>query len=269
MKHSARLAVRLIALGAVLAVAAQASWIAYQLYAFPKFPLRENFSEGFSHWPYAAKQWCCSYSVTQVAAPELANQSAVAMEIDDHDPLVRGANRAEFRLGATRFHQPYHYQFKLYIPADWQADAPAVTVMQMHNVPNFFRGPAGALPPLELTITGEFFSLRARHGNAPSWANRQIETHTQELWLGRLKRGEWISWDISVRWSTGADGLLEVAQNGNVIANIQGPNTYPDLVAPYLKLGVYAPQWVHPQTPHRIGNRRLYMTDVVAEETEQ
>jgi hypothetical protein len=78
------------------------------------------------------------------------------------------------------------------------------------------------------------------------------------LWSAPVERGRWVDWEFRVRWSWRSDGLIEVRRDGETIVRATGANTYRDLVAPYMKFGVYLPAWAFDELPSRAKVRSAY-----------
>jgi hypothetical protein len=197
---------------------------------------------------------CCDDSVAVVTAPVRQGRYAARFTLRRSDPIVKGSKRAELRTAAARMGGEYWYAFSIFLPADWTVDQVPVTLAQWHAVPDYWFGEASSPPPLRLLAeNGEWLlpsiwdSKRLGH----TWFSELApDGHALER-LGPLDRGRWTDWVFHIRWSYGADGLLEVWKDRLPIVRRIGPNAYNDALAPYLKVGIYVPQWTAqpPLTP--------------------
>nr|WP_249150691.1 polysaccharide lyase [Bradyrhizobium sp. JYMT SZCCT0180] len=220
----------------------------------------------FSRWSGLAKQICCNAAAVVVDAPNWNSKSAVRFEINFDDPLVRGGHRSEFRLKATEFRRPYEYGFKIFVPPDWQSDDNEVVVMQMHNVPDNWKGEWGLVPPLQLSLLNNTWVLRTAWGRVPTWLDRNGDIRHDLPWSQPFERGKWSSWTFRTKWSLDGDGNIEVEKDGDLVFQRHGPNCYDNLLAPYLKFGVYTPSWKYLSEPPELKTRKMFFTDVSARE---
>lgn len=263
--------VKLATTGVVLCIlfacAAEVVFIFSSTFLMGRIPIFDEFAtRDLSRWTGLAKQVCCSGAAVVVDAPKWTSKSAVRFEINFHDPLVKGSHRSEFRLKATEFHRLYEYELKIFVPPDWQSDNNEVAVMQMHNVPDNWKGEWGLAPPLELSLLNNTWVLRTAWGRVPTWFDRKGDIHHDVPWSQPFERGKWSSWIIRTRWSLDEDGIIEVEKDGNVILQRHGANCYDNLLAPYLKFGAYAPTWIHLSLPPELKTREIFFTDVSARE---
>jgi hypothetical protein len=263
--------VKLAASGVVLCVliacAAEAVFLFSSIFMMGRIPMRDEFAtRDFSQWSGLQKQVCCDEAATVVDAPNWNSKSAVKFKINFHDPLVKGSHRSEFRLKATGFHRLYEYGLKIFVPPDWQSDNNQVLVVQMHNVPDNWKGEWGLAPPLELSLLNDTWVLRTAWGRVPTWLDRKGDIRHDMRWSQPFERGKWTTWIFRTRWSLDRDGIIEVEKDGNVVFQRHGANCYNNLLAPYLKFGVYAPAWVHLSNPPEPKTREIFFTDVFARE---
>ena len=152
------------------------------------------------------------------------------------------------------------------MPLDWRSDSNEVAVMQMHNVPDNWKGEWELSPPLELSLLNDIWVLRTARGRAPTWFDRKGDIHHDVAWSQPFERGKWTSWIVRTKWSLDEDGIIEVEKDGNLILQKHGPNCYDNLLAPYLKFGVYVPTWINLSLPPEFTTREIFFTDVSARE---
>ena len=82
------------------------------------------------------------------------------------------------------------------------------------------------------------------------------------LWEGPIRKDQWTDWVVHVKWSYRDDGLVEIWENGKLIAKRRGPNTFNDQRAPYFKMGIYK-GWRDRQEPKGMVSRRVIYHDEV------
>jgi hypothetical protein len=232
-----------------------------------RIPLYDEFaSRDFSRWNGVARQVCCDAAAVIVDAPNWNSKNAVRFEINFNDPLVKGSHRSEFRLKATEFHRLYEYGFKIFVPPNWQSDNNEVVVMQMHNVPDHWKGEWGLAPPLELSLLNNTWVLRTAWGRVPTWFDRKGDIRHDVPWSQPFEHGKWSSWTFRTKWSLDWDGIIEVEKDGDRIFQRHGANCYDNLLAPYLKFGAYVPSWMQLSAPPEFKTRKILFTDVFARE---
>lgn len=261
-------------LPAVLALAFgayQAYALAFWVYSLPQdklLPFSDNFeSADLRHWQGLGwQQLCCAHSLTVVADPQAADRHAARFELRRGDAHQRGSARAEVRLPAAEMGATYRYRFRVWLPADWSTDAAAVTLAQWHSVSDkvFFEG--GLSPPLRLAALGDQWVVENIWDRA--WVSKWLGQKTEHpegarrLWSGPLERGRWVAWEFVVRWSWQGDGVVEVLKDGQPLVHASGPNTYRDLVGPYMKVGIYIPLWAIDGEPVTIKQRVAYFDEI-------
>jgi len=249
----------------MLALGAEGVFLAFSVFAMGPLPFEDDFASGdLRAWSPWAQQACCAHSKTVASAPDWPGKNALRMQIRYGDPKTRNSIRSELRLRATDYHVLYEYELKTFIPEDWGFDSIPVLLVQMHNVPDNWKGEWGLPPPLDLQIVGEEWVLGRAYGPTPNWLQKVTNIEAWAWWKAPLQKGRWSAWVFRVRWSGGEDGLLEVEKDGVKIATASGPNAYDNLLAPYLKFGVYVPGWSLLTSPPQVSERTAYFTDVVA-----
>jgi len=61
------------------------------------------------------------------------------------------------------------------------------------------------------------------------------------------EKGKWVTWTYHVRWSYGSNGFFKIYKNGKLFHSYNGPNSYKDSRAPYVKFGLYNSHWKNGQ----------------------
>ncbi len=247
-----------------LLVLGHLAWgLGYWAYSWPRdhlLPLADDFSSGdLRHWQRLGwQQLCCAHSLRLQTDPLDATTQAARFELRRDDPPVRGSVRAELRWPGTHLQRSYRFRFRLYIPPDWAADRLPVTLVQWHSVSDKLLFEGGPSPPLRLVVIGEEWLIDNLWD--PHWVTKwplQVERNVNARLIARgaLERGRWLDWEFRVFWSWQDDGRIEVFKDGVALASASGPNTYRDVVAPYMKFGLYVPRWADPQAASAVRQR--------------
>lgn len=204
---------------------------------------------------------CCDDSTTVI--DDVAGRPARRFIVRPTDPLVKGSHRAEIRLRPNGLGQAVWYRAAIHVPPDWQESPIRVTAMQWHGTRDVFLMEPGRTPPLQLEIVDERWEI------VKSWDQRlrtpdQAEGDDALTVQGRqtiaeapLTPGRWNEWTFYVLWSTGDDGEVRAWHNGELVVEDRGPNAHLDLIGPYMKAGVYVPDWTLKGPEPTIGERAL------------
>ena len=201
-------------------------------------------------------QRCCPHSVADT--PE---GTAFAVRVDD--PKVKGNLRSEARLLSNRLNRRAVYEFELTAPTPWRPSAQRVIVAQWHGTDDEFLLEPGRYPPLEIAIENDRWIV------VKSWDRRWRSADAgggntegrAEIGSAPFVAGENARWRIEVLWSAGSDGYVRALRNGELVAQDEGANAHRDFVGPYMKFGVYVPEWKkYPDLA--IGERRVVFRSV-------
>lgn len=256
----------------VLLIGAYLAWsLAYWVYSRPRdaiLPFADDFeSADLRHWQrFGWRQLCCQHSMTVVADPQDSQGHAARFELKRGDPHVRGSARSEVRLPAAHLHSTYRYAFSIWLPDEWQADAAPALLVQWHSVTDKLLLEAGISPPLRVSAVGDQWIVENMWDS--NWVSRwqgQKDEHVdgyRVLWKGPLERGRWVRWQFLVHWSWQPDGRIEIIKDGLPLMTAHGPNTYRDLIGPYMKAGLYVPRWADPAEPLRLTHRVVLMDNI-------
>ena len=181
-----------------------------------------------------------------------------------HDEV--GRERAEVMPSAhpafPQFRNNYHlgeeywYAVSIYLPPDWVLDDDAETLFQFHASPDRHLREPNTKPPLALGIEGTHWRLFIRGDNRPRITKSDPPQFSQYLQLAPIAPGVWSDWVFRIKWSCGADGILQVWKDGQLVAEHYGMNTYNDRIGPYLKLGIYKHVWI--RKPTNTDRREVY-----------
>lgn len=231
----------------------------------------DDFSSGrFGRWNFSEDD---RYRLTHespdririVEAPGLAPGHKAACFV-----VPRGPN--SFRAEVSLPHEPAFterwYSERILVPRDWVFDATNGNdlVMQWHAIPGNWRA---TFPNLEISIVGKSWVIRQSFGSAQT-----RPTRTSTKLADPVEPGAWVSWVVHAKWSPGDDGIIQAWKDRKLVLDRKGPNVYTTIgvqYTPYLKTGIYHPQWhldtdakrraFAAQKPADI-KRVIYVTDV-------
>ena len=204
---------------------------------------------------------------------------------DQTDPAGKHRSELRPRPDPTRlsyrapYGVPHIYEFSLYLPADWQPDAPEI-VAQWHGKPD--RDAEGneiepyRSPPIALRMT--YLEDSENPGNyLPAWnivghwdataITPEDQATVQTLTIleptdasGDL--GTWVDWRFDVTWDfePEGEGRVRVLKGGVEIASYEGPNAFNDDEGPNSKIGIY--KWNWPNNQSEVELRVAYYDDV-------
>jgi len=202
----------------------------------------DNFQSGrFTKWIFSEDDRYDLVEPTReriqiVDAPDLAGKKAVRFDVP------RGTNsfRAEISLPYEKGFNERWYGERFYIPRDWVFDPNRGNdlVMQWHAIPGNWRA---TFPNLEISIGNTNWFIRQSYGAAQAGPTR-----TSLKLDGFVQRGTWVSWVVHAKWSPGTNGLIQIWKDGKLVVDKPGTNVYSTIgveYTPYLKTGIYHPEW--------------------------
>lgn len=174
--------------------------------------------------------------IAVVTTPDLKAKKAVRFFV----PRAANSYRAEISLPHEKGFQERWYFARMLVPENWQIDTGkgADIVMQWHAIPGNWRA---THPNLNIAIQGRNWYVRQHYGAAqddPVRKNTKLETP--------LETGKWVDWVVHARWSPRKNGLIEIWKDGKKVFRFAGPNVYSTIgveYTPYLKTGIYHPEW--------------------------
>lgn len=155
-------------------------------------------------------------------------------------PRAPNSFRAELSLPHEQGFQERWYGGRLLVPADWTTDPTRASdiVMQWHAIPGNGK-PTN--PNLSIAVAGKHWRIRQNFGEPPE----RKKGWQQEL-DDPVQPGQWVAWVIHAKWSPREDGLIEIWKDGKQVVQRKGLNVYTNLgvdYTPYLKTGIYHPEW--------------------------
>lgn len=164
------------------------------------------------------------------AARALVNQG----EKDVGGPKYRAEATSNGAGGANQERERW-FGFSTYLPNDWRViDRGNDVLFQVHEQPDACEN--WRSPPLSLRVVEDRMEWQV------IWDARRCteRTPTETVIADRpIVLGRWVDWVVHVRWSYRRDGLVQVWQDGEQIADYGGPNAYNDGQPMFLKIGVY------------------------------
>lgn len=208
---------------------------------------------------------CCAES--SVLVDDIGGRPARSFTIRPNDPLIKGSHRAEIRLRPNALGQEVWYRGEVYVPADWQPSDVRVTAMQWHGTRDVFLLEPGRTPPLQLEIIDQRWEVvkswdqRLRTPDGESGISPSVQGR-RSIAEVPLVKGQWADWTFFVRWATDDSGLIRVWRDGELVVEDNGPNAHWDLIGPYMKAGVYVPDWTLIGPEPSIAQRELYFSDL-------
>ncbi len=155
-------------------------------------------------------------------------------------PRAPNSFRSELSLPSEKGFQERWYAERMRIPKDWEIDEnrAADIVMQWHAIPGNWRA---TYPNASIAIQGKHWWVRRNFGNAQEGATRkktQLATP--------LQPGAAVDWLVYAKWAPDESGLFRVWMNGELVFEEKGINVYNTIgieYTPYLKTGIYRPEW--------------------------
>lgn len=131
------------------------------------------------------------------------------------------------------------YGFSIFLPYTWQPDPSPESVTQWHQDGNS----TGGSPPLAI------LTMKPMNSQVSHWfiSQRKWDTNdTINTDAGPCALREWTDWVVHVKWSAGADGLVEIWKNGVPVPGFNpknGKSTFSNSTRHYMKIGIYKWQW--------------------------
>lgn len=246
----------------------------FWLYSLPRDdvpPFADDFEQGdLRRWDRLGwKQLCCAHSMQVVADPANPAGHVVRAELRRNDPLMRGSRRAEMRLPSARDGALYRYAVSVFLPVDWVADPLPVNLVQWHSVSDKILLEGSPTMPLRLVVVDNRWVVDNNYDSkwVTKWPFRpEVFDGGRLLHDSPLDRGRWVSWEFHVRWDWREIGSVQVFKDGRLVGQAKGPMGYRDLVAPYMKFGVYVPAWADPARPSALERRVAYFDNIVFEQ---
>lgn len=155
-------------------------------------------------------------------------------------PRAPDSFRAEISLPSERGFRERWYGARILVPADWVPDATRGNdiVLQWHAIPGTGK-PTN--PNLEISVAHTNWHVRQTFGDPPDH-KKGWQTNLDDP----VRPGVWATWVVHAKWSPGEDGCLRIWKDGRLVVDRKGINVYSTIgvdYTPYLKTGIYHPEW--------------------------
>jgi hypothetical protein len=210
----------------------------------------------FAGFTLANEQYCCSYSINQVANPQGPGQ-VIKYDLRSTDPIVSSSLRAEIQLQGTDAPESSERWYGLqYYLQNYGADPGPESIMQWHDID-------GSCPPLSLQVAGGRLRITQCIDNG--------NTHND---LGPVVSNTWFSIVARIKWASTNTGIIQVWRDGQRLVNKSNIRTN-STGGSYFKLGINKWSWAPPlvgssnQTERifyidnfRMGNQNAFYNDV-------
>ncbi|MGK7909764.1 MAG: DUF4347 domain-containing protein [Synechococcus sp.] len=185
---------------------------------------------------------------------------AIHFDLRRNDPLWNGKHRAEIvpRGMNINYGQTYTYTFRTFIPQDWQNDPTLEHITQWHSRPD--SGEPWRRPPVSLNVRGNQFQLDVFSDPRRISTTRSMTGGT--VWSGNLTKGRWEEWQFEMTWSFNNNGVIRAWRNGELVLNRRGANAYNDSNGPFVKHGLYKPEWSDDPELSTTNRRHYFMDDI-------
>lgn len=156
----------------------------------------------------------------------------------DVGDVTAGAYRIEL---ADSFHpnegEPVFYTFSFLVPDGLALDDQGfVTIGQFHTIDAAHK----PLIAFRVRASGDLdVTLNHLLPAAPGESEQSLQL--KPLRIAGLKKGRWHRFDLSVVWSCGDDGMIDMVFNGRHVLRFAGQNSFDDQkgLGPFFKFGVY------------------------------
>lgn len=190
--------------------------------------------------------------VARAPEPVRAGAAAARFELRRDDPVINQGTRAELATALEPRGADRWYAFSVYLPPSWARDRSPEIIAQWHQ-----HHTVEGNPPLAIaTYQGQWEVLTAWGADAGVLA-------------GPHRTDRWTDWLVHVKWSTGADGVVQVWKDGRPVpgfGNRRGRTAYPGPYGNYLKVGIYKWDWSQKNATDTT-RRFLYLDELRIAET--
>lgn len=172
-----------------------------------------------------------------VDAPGLpAGRKAARFQV----PRAPDSFRAEISLPHENGWNERWYGARILIPQDWVVDPNRGNdlVIQWHAVPGNGRA---TYPNLEISVGRTNWYVRQSFGCAQT-----NPTRTDVCLDDPIRPGKWTTWVVHAKWAPDESGVLQIWKDARLVIDRAGANVYGTIgvaYTPYLKTGIYHPEW--------------------------
>ncbi len=180
-----------------------------------------------------------------------------------NDPVSYRTEVVALETPKTMVRDDMWYGFSVFLPDSYVSDPVWEIVAQWHGRPDFDLGEDWRNPPLALHTSNGVWTLSniwdAKENTFES--GERVYDGSRRFELGPYDTGRWTDWVFHVKWAYEDDGILQVWQDGRLVVDAPGPNTFNDQQGPYFKMGIYK-GWKDPETPGNVDTRLLFHDEV-------
>nr|WP_067062647.1 polysaccharide lyase [Mucilaginibacter sp. L294] len=198
------------------------------------------------------------WSATIVTDKIRAGKGSLKVDLIRGKDILNGP-RAELGM-APQTKDEFWYGFANFFPTDYSSDPAPEIINQWQAKPDLTLGEAWRSPPLGLEITSDRYRVAIRW--AADKINTVSNTSVEYVDLGPVEHNKWNDWVFHIKWGY-KSGTLQVWKNGKLIlARLNKPIGYNDILFPYLKIGIYKWEWSNPLTISTAKERSYYIDEV-------
>ncbi|MEM8715148.1 MAG: DUF4347 domain-containing protein [Cyanobacteria bacterium P01_G01_bin.4] len=205
------------------------------------------------------------HGITVVNDPAGSGNKVVKFDLRASDRIVQNAHRAELvpiTQTPIQFGRTYTYRFRTFLPNSWQNDPSWEILTQWHKRPDKHLGETSGNPPAKIFSTGGQLQVRHKWSAAAVTNKGSNQVSGATSYSGGYTKGRWVQWEFIAKWSYKADGVFKAYKDGKLIAARQGPNAFNDAVAPFMKIGIYKPDWTKRKGRSNTSRREYYVDDI-------
>ncbi len=176
---------------------------------------------------------------------------ALKIQLSNPDKLYKRAEVAHTHKASMG--DQYFYRYSMYLPTvgypQNNTDGTTFTIItQWHGVPDFGLGESWRIPNLAFRIHedgkfGAMLCVNAAQVN-DNTTSTKINFRDENGNNFDIPKGQWVTFEVSVKWTHTAAGYLDVWMDGDHIIEYTGPTSYNDAQGPYMKMGIYRTPWI-------------------------
>jgi hypothetical protein len=226
------------------------------------------FCEDFESGIYSSELFtltCCDYS-TEVQNTVVRNGDyALKTTLLYQDKTGWSPQRAEIAIEDSRtgkIGDIRWYAFSVFIPEDYVADDPINREIFFQLLMHPYLNEHQKSPQFDFQIQEETMQIENRYSvdSDPTVIQKEI---LSECPMSEL-RGNWTDWIIYAKWSDRSDGRLKVWQNGNLVVDKTGVNSYAGTGNRVFecKFGIYKWSWFIAGRPTLVDKRVIYHDNI-------
>jgi hypothetical protein len=179
--------------------------------------------------------------ITVVADPVVSGRKVVRVSMsrnENFSNVANGAPRAELLFPSpVRFAQggDYLIRWSTFLPESFIFDS-----QQLMIITQIHQSVSTGAPTIALTLMGTRYAISERGGSDPTSVSG-----SKSLCCADTDRGSWVYWTLRyIPDETGQHAVTELYKNGTSVFATSGiANTYINDQSPYLKIGLYKPNW--------------------------